>query len=421
MVAKIISGKQIRGVLHYNENKVAAGQAQLIMASGFAGEISRMSFDHKLRRFEYLTMTNEKVKTNALHISLNFDASEKLDIGTMQAIANTYMDKIGFGEQPFLVYRHGDAAHNHVHIVTTNIQPGGKRIPLHNIGLLVSEPARKEIEQEFNLVRAESKTFKQQPAIKPADIEKATYGRLPTKRAISNVVAVVMSQYKYTSLAEFNAVLRQFNIVADRGKEDSMMYQKKGLVYSLLDGEGNKIGVPIKASAFYSKPTLMNLEQKFEHNIEKRKPYREGLKATIEKVFLNFNSITKATFIAELRKQNILASFRQNDQGLTYGLTFIDNINKTVFKGSDLGKPYSAGNLMQRFGNIDQHIALANNNYIQQTSKSNYFNTKDEEPETKYLRPDAFERQLMTLMGNNKGDSAPLAPRKKKKKRSLGR
>jgi len=411
MVAKIVSGKQIRGILHYNENKVTAGQAQLILASGFAGEIDRMSFDNKLIRFENLTMTNGKVKTNALHISLNFDSSETLDNVSLQAIASAYMDKIGFGDQPFLVYRHGDAAHTHVHIATTNIQPDGKRIPLHNIGLLVSEPARKEIEQEFNLVRAESKAFKQQVAIKPADMEKATYGHLPTKRAISNVVGAVMTQYKYTSLAEFNAALKQFNVVADRGKEDTLMFQKKGLIYFLLDREGAKIGVPIKASAFYSQPTLANLEQRFAQNLEKRKPYRDELKAAIEHVFKNYTSITKNTFINELQKRNILAVFRHNEQGLTFGLTFIDNTNKTVFKGSDLGKAYSAGGLMQRLGTVDKPV--------QGASKTNYLPARDTEPETQYLRPDAFERQLITLMGKNKEEGAPLKPRRKKKKRSM--
>lgn len=52
MVAKISSGKSIRGMLHYNENKVNDGEASLIMASGFAGEIDQMNFNQKLNRFE---------------------------------------------------------------------------------------------------------------------------------------------------------------------------------------------------------------------------------------------------------------------------------------------------------------------------------------------------------------------------------
>jgi hypothetical protein len=236
-----------------------------------------MNFDQKLQRFRHLTMLNPRLKTNALHISLNFDSSEKLDNEKLQQIAMTYMERIGFGDQPFLVYRHYDAAHQHIHLVTTNMQRDGKRIDLHNIGRNLSEPARKAIEKEFNLVIAQNKQSRQLPRIKPADPEKALYGHLPTKRAISNVVNAVVSQSKFTSLAEFNAVLRLFNVTADRGKEESIMFQKKGLVYCLLDKQGQKTEVPIKSSSFYSKPTLMNLEKHFERNLEKRKPYKETL------------------------------------------------------------------------------------------------------------------------------------------------
>jgi len=248
MVAKIITGKKLRGALHYNENKVVEGQAELILASAFAGDIDKMNFHQKLQRFENLMQLKPNVKTNTLHISLNFDSAEKLDDEKLQQIAITYMEKIGFGDQPFLAYRHYDAAHHHIHLVTTNIQATGESISLHNIGRLQSEKARKEIETEFNLVKAQGKQYKPEPAIQPIDLQKALYGKTPTKRAISNTVNAVISTYKFTSVPELNAILKQFNVVADRGAVDTAMFQKKGLVYSLLDTNGNKIGVPIKSS-----------------------------------------------------------------------------------------------------------------------------------------------------------------------------
>lgn len=56
------------------------------------------------------------------------------------------MERIGFGEQPYLVYKHNDAAHTHVHIATINIKPDGKRIDTHGIGWKLSEPARIALE-----------------------------------------------------------------------------------------------------------------------------------------------------------------------------------------------------------------------------------------------------------------------------------
>ena len=397
-----MTGKSIRGILHYNENKVEAGDAKLILASGFAGEIERMDLKQKLARFENLNLLRPTVKTNALHITLNFDASEKLDNGKVQQIAMAYMEGIGFGEQPYLVYRHQDAAHQHVHIATTSIQRDGTPIQLHRLGPDKSEPVRKQLEKDFNLVVAEKKVFKLQPGIKPADPEKALYGHLPTKRVLSNVVGAVMSQYSYTSLAEFNAVLRQFNVIADRGAEDSLMYQKKGLMYSLLDKRGEKIGVPIKASAFYSKPTLRNLEKRFEQNIERRRQHREPLKQAIEKVFKSYRQLTRNTFVKELGQQNIQVLFRTNDKGMTYGVTFIDHNRKAVFNGSDLGKAYSAKGLTERFGTVDKKVIQAR--------------PKDLKPAQEQARSAEPTNYLQIALAKYQPQAAPSVTRKKKRK-----
>lgn len=393
--------------MHYNENKVTAGDAKLILASGFAGEIERMNFKQKLARFENLNLLRPSVKTNALHISLNFDATEKLDNLKVQQIAIAYMEKIGFDEQPYLVYRHQDAAHQHIHIATTSITREGKAIDLNYIGQDKSEPARKAIEKEFGLVVAESKIYKIQPGIKPADAEKALYGQLPTKRALSNVISAVMSQYRFTSLSEYNAVLRQFNVVADRGAEDTEMFKKRGLLYSLLDKDGNKVGVPIKASAFYSKPTLMHLEKKFEQNQEKRQQYKQPLKTAIDQLLARYNSITKATFARELQQQNINVLFRMNDKGFTYGITFIDNQHKTVFNGSELGKTYSAKGLIERLGHTDKLLK-------QQSLKPD---TKTEETTKTYTKTPAQTNYLPIALAKYQSQAAPSVTRKKKKRK----
>ncbi|MDZ7650267.1 MAG: relaxase/mobilization nuclease domain-containing protein [Cytophagales bacterium] len=198
MVAKVISGKNIRGLLNYNENKLRGGVAQCIVAHRFGCEPHALTFSNKLNRFTKIIAFNQKTKTNTIHISLNFDVSEILSNDKLSLIASDYMDRIGFGEQPYLVYRHTDAAHPHVHIITTNIQIDGKRIDIHNIGRNQSEKARKEIEVEYQLVRAESR--KKSRELQPVNIEKAAYGKSETRRSISNIVRTVMRSYKYTSL-----------------------------------------------------------------------------------------------------------------------------------------------------------------------------------------------------------------------------
>jgi hypothetical protein len=348
MVAKVKCGKNIAGALKYNEMKVHEGTARCIFSSKFGLDGGELSFNQKLRRFKILNDNNLKVKTNTVHVSLNFDTSETVAEDTLLKISQAYMDKIGFGDQPYLVYQHYDAAHSHIHIVTTNVQENGKRINLHNIGKNQSEKARKELEQEFNLIKAESRHKIDKEFVFPIRIKKAVYGKTETKRAISNIVHQVTTSYKYTSLPELNAVLNQFNVTADRGIEGSKMFEKKGLVYTLLNDKGEKVGVPIKASSIYGRPTLAFLERQFRLNEVLKRPHALQLKSTIDNILEKHKNISRASFSDTLSKRGINVIFRDNKDGRTYGVTFVDHNTKVVFKGSDLGKGYSATNILEK-------------------------------------------------------------------------
>ncbi|MBA4058048.1 MAG: relaxase, partial [Marivirga sp.] len=213
------TGQNILGALNYNENKVKAGDAECIAANMFGCEPDELSFNSKKNRFQEQMRLNKRSKTNVVHISLNFAVSEKLTNEKLQGIANAYMDRIGFTNQPYLVYNHFDAGHPHIHILTTSIQDNGKRIPLHNLGKNQSEKARKEIETIFNLVKAEGREINKEFLIDPKTLAHAIYGKSQTKEAISKIVRTITRSYKFTSIPELNAVLQQYNVVADRGRE----------------------------------------------------------------------------------------------------------------------------------------------------------------------------------------------------------
>ncbi len=352
MVAKMITGKTILGALNYNENKVKQGHAACIGANMFGCSPEELNFNEKKNRFESQINLNRRSKTNVVHISLNFGLHEKLDREILNAISDTYMNKIGFGNQPYLVYHHFDAAHPHVHILTTSIQDNGKRIPLHNLGRNQSEKARKEIELLFNLTKAEGKDISKDVLLDPKLLEKASYGKTETKRTISKIVRTITRSYKYTSLPELNAVLQQYNVVAEKGREGTIMHQKNGLVYCIVDEKGNKVGVPIKASSIYGKPTLANLEKQFKLNEALRVPLKKRVQDKVDQTFSNGANSKLVDFVKALEKDNIMVVFRQNDEGRVYGITFIDNHNKVVFNGSDLGKQYSAKAIMERLTEI---------------------------------------------------------------------
>ncbi|RYF96800.1 MAG: relaxase [Chitinophagaceae bacterium] len=306
-----------------------------------------MNFHEKLERFTRLNSLRPRLKTNTVHISLNFDPSEKPDNDAMNRIAASYLDKIGFGDQPYLVYRHHDAAHPHIHLVTTNICSNGEPISMHNLARDKSEPARKEVEILYDLVKAGSKT-QRAVELKPIILVAAQYGRAETKRAISNVVHGVISEYKFTTLAQFNAILKCFNVVADPGAPGSTMKQNAGLNYFITDEQGKKQGVPIKASIIYGSPTLKILQKKFLSDTERMTPLKPKVSAILNDV-LRQPLLSKEVFVDRLNDHGIQAIFYSNKDSLVYGVTFVDHANKVVFTGSELGKAYSINALAARF------------------------------------------------------------------------
>jgi hypothetical protein len=221
------------------------------------------------------------------------------------------------------------------------------------LGKTKSEETRKQIERKYNLVPAESK--KESLAIER--VLKVEYGKVETKSAIGNVVKAIISEYKFTSIAELNVVLENFNVVADRGAKNSLMYKKQGMLYWALDQNKSKVGVPIKASSLVGRPTLRKLEKFFEANKESRKPFRNQLKSKLDEVLLT--KATQSGFERSLANKNIKVDFRQSETGRLYGVTFVDHNTKTVFKGSDLGKAYSANTLEAYFVENSQGLDKA--------------------------------------------------------------
>jgi hypothetical protein len=412
MVAKITVSSSIKQTLNYNEQKVKEGKAQCLLASGFLKGADELHFHEKLARFEGRNSLNKRAATNTVHISLNFAAEERLSNETLRQIAMAYMEKIGFADQPFLLYQHLDAGHPHLHLVTTNIQRNGRRITLHNIGMNASEKARKELEREYQLVKAEDRkkqTVKKETAAPPT---KVIYGKAPIKNAISDVLAFVLPTYKYASLAELNAILKRYNILADRGKEESVMYRHQGLVYRVLNERGNKVGVPLKASTFDHRPTLSYLEARFKENAVDKPAFKKNLQSTLDWLLLK-PPLSLEGFEKALGKENISLVARQNEEG-AYGFTYIDHRTRCVFNGSDLGKPYSAKEILERCGQSIPFIGQENG----LTKQASAFLKETSPRQNSERNKDAALALLEQLLRPEKEDAPlPFACKKQKKKR----
>lgn len=210
---------------------------------------------------------------------------------------------------------------------------------MHNIGKAKSEPARKAIEEQYNLIKAETASKKTNSQPTALELLPAKYGKEETKQTITNIIGEVLRTYKFANLTELNIILRQRNILADRGPANKRMYEQGGLVYSLLDNKGYRIGIPIKASDIYGGPVLKTLEKQFAVNAVRK---LNKAKFTRSAVFYSLTqSQTMRQFSEKLRARNISLHFDEDLHGKVQAIYFIDHRNKAAFSNKELGMAVS--------------------------------------------------------------------------------
>lgn len=349
------------------------GQAHLLLAGNYPLEEAKLTFRQKLTVFQKRGDLNRGMKKKVQHIILAFSPSDEITDERMKAITVEYMEAVGFADQPYLVYRHSDTKHPHLHIVTTHVKPDGKPMNTFRIGKYKSEPARKALEEKYGLVRAEDQGLQEAYLPDPIDAEALLYGKMPLKATLSRIVRFVVHQYQFSSLPELNAALKQFNVMAERGAEDSTMYRTKGLVYSVIDSKGQRQGRAIKASSIYSRPTLPKLEQLF---LTKTKKKTDDQKLRLRRLIddaLAAAGGDRHQFTRRLLDQQVHAVFRENEEGRIYGVTFVDNKAKCVYNGSDLDKQYGAKAILERLSGGSANEILSNKVFVRKTlDKTDY-------------------------------------------------
>ncbi|MDP4201124.1 MAG: conjugal transfer protein MobB [Bacteroidota bacterium] len=383
MVAKISSGSSLYGVLAYNQQKVDEEHAKVLFTNRMI-EPGDGHFDIAscLRSFEPYLLANRRTEKPVLHISINPDPKDRLSDEQLEEIAQTYMDKMGYGDQPFIVYKHEDIDRRHIHIVSLRIDENGRKID-HNFEKRRSMDVCRALERQYGLIPADQKQRNDNSPLKAV-----LYENGDVKHQIANVIRPIAATYHFQSLKEYKALLSFYKVHVEeiRGEANGNPY--RGLVYCALDAKNEKVGHPFRSSLFGKSVGVEALENRMEQSA---KTIREkGLKERSRKVIANTMkaSNTMDEFQPSLEKQHVSALFRINGEGRIYGVTFIDHDQKAVFNGSRLGKEFSANVFNELFG--QQHL-----------------DTPKQEPQVKVNRqePDSME----SYSRSNKEDENEIA------------
>jgi hypothetical protein len=338
--------KNVITALQYNEYKVTDGTAEMIKAENFLKDRDQLSRKEITERFRQRTSLNEKYYENGFHFSLNFGKRELLSDEKMARLADRYMAEMGFEDEPYVAYRHHDAGHPHLHIVAVGVRANGSPIHIGRPQFRQSHLLCRALEKEYSLEQPVAARPEQKEEFAADHAQRVIYGEPGLKRAMSDVLNTVVVHYNYTSLDELNAVLRQYNVMANPGKEGSRLREGGGLLYHALDENGKAVGKPLKASSFLLKPTIKNLEEKFEQNQALREASGERVSTAIEWALAGSTPDWKG-FENDLERKGISMVINKSMEG-NERVFFVDHSSKSSFEGGHLGGAYQLEALRNR-------------------------------------------------------------------------
>jgi len=349
MVAKISSGSSLYSALAYNHQKIAAGNAKVLFTNNMVEpKNGNFSIGICTSSFEPYLLANNRTENPVIHISLNPDPKDKLNNEQFTRIAEEYMQKLGYGNQPYVVFKHEDIDRHHIHIVSVKVDETGKMIR-DNFQHRLSMRICRDLERKYRLVPANEKQKAIGYSLKPVDPKKGNI-----KQQIANVVRPVSRSWHFQSFNEYKALLSVYNVhVAEvKGEHREKLYT--GIVYAALNEKGEVFGTPIKSSKFGKQTGSDAIQKRMEKSKEaiKTKNLKEKPKATISKALASCKN--RKDFEKQLLQNQISVLFRENETGRIYGVTFIDHRQKFVFNGSRLGKNFSANVFQEKFNGNEQ-------------------------------------------------------------------
>ena len=340
MVANIRSGSSPGGALRYNKEKVDKDEAEVLFWQKMLepyDKCGRLDIDACMESFMPYLEANRRTTNTVFHASLNPSPEDRLTDEQLRKIACEYMERMGYGEQPYIVFKHKDISREHLHIVSLRVDEQGRKLP-HDFEARRSMEILRDLERKYGL----------QPSVKGEELadkvglHRVNYREGNVKQQISSIVRSCLRNYRCSSYGEFRTLLELFNISVEErtGTIDGRNYA--GIVYGALTDDGYGIGTPFKSSRIGKDVGYKALQKYYEKSKAaiKEEGALDSLRQSVRDAMSPNNS--RDEFRQRLRADNIDAVFRINPAGRIYGVTFIDHNAGIVANGSLLGKEFSA-------------------------------------------------------------------------------
>ena len=357
MIAKISATENLGGALGYNFKKVEKGEASILLAAElYQDKEGRYTMEDVLADMEALIPKNCRTKKTVFHCSLNPHPDEKLSDEQLTQIAKEYMEALGYGNQPYIVFKHNDIAREHIHIVSLRIDGEGKKIN-DKFEKRRSKQITDALERKYSLIPSSKVTDREMKEVSKIDTTKGNI-----KEQVAETLLSVLKHYEFCSLGELNAILSVYNLAVEEVKTEFRGKKYDGLVYVPTDDKGDKVSSPIHASDIgrgVGYTAVQNRMQKSKQNV---KPLIPSVRNKVLQT-MRTSPKTEEELRQRLEEQSLRVFIRKNESGRIYGITFIDDKEGIALNGSRLGKGYAANVFNGYFSNPTHNPFLDETQY----------------------------------------------------------
>ena len=283
MIAKIMRPSKDWNAIRYNEDKRNKGTAELVgvLNMGAFAEMNLLSTDMLQRYFQAYSSVNTKVDKAQFHVVFSCKGHSKTKEELVE-FAKQWLEKMGYGNNPALIYFHHDTDNSHLHVVTSRIGADGKKIDDHH----ERRRSQRVIDEILNVSRKEE-----------------------LDKAINNAFS-----YSFQSIGQFKSVLECCGY--ETYEEEGYLKMKKGGVVILTMPSDD-----IKAQ--------------FRQDDEDERKKRA---AQIRALIIKYKEMcyTKEELSKLMKDKFGIQIVFHGKENRPYGYTVVDHKSKTVFKGSSV-------------------------------------------------------------------------------------
>ena len=339
MVTRILQPRESSGkVLDYNEEKVLRGDASLVMSHNMRGTSISEVYD-TFERYESNPAISERTRNTSFHMAVNPSDEDRIDEQSVLEYIREVMERLGYGDQPYVVYRHNDIDREHYHVASVRVREDGSSIDNHYEGRRV-QAIQNELAPKYGFTVGRGMSAAGTERLMP-DVQRFVNDGV---NVMQNLSALFMKglQYEFHSLYQFNCIMQAMGVKATmRARKDG----GKNIILRGLDENGRE------CTRYYSMERHMGIQgaSLYSQRLEQNNSYGI-LKATRKEQLLEIgeycleNSGSEAEFKAILKEVGVTATvLRDEKTGDIRRVTLVDTHNQAIVDSAFSGEVYTLG------------------------------------------------------------------------------